>query len=78
MRLTPDPSDGYKKTFVKIVQDYLAHPTGRKQTQLKKLVVDTINNDPEMMSWFNVMFDWFETPHGFHVNFRVKNKPNIS
>jgi len=75
MRKTIDKHHGYKVVFMKIAKDYLQDPTDLKQTKLKKIVVDTLQKDPDLLLWFNAMFTWTNTKHGIDLNYRIN--PNI-
>jgi len=67
---TPDKSIKFKRYFVKLVENYLADPTDKKQAKLKTIVTDAVTVDPALTMWFNAMFKWRNTEDGLHVQFR--------
>ena len=72
MKITPDKHAKFKQIFVKVVYDYKEDPTDKKQAKLAEIVSDSIKRDPELLLWFNAMFDWSNTPFGLDVKFRVE------
>lgn len=71
---TPDPHADFKVFFVKIVEDYIADPTDKKQAKLLQFVTESIKLDSELMLWFNAMFKWRNTKTGLDVTFRTEPK----
>lgn len=66
----PDPHEDFKRIFVKVVDDYVKDPTDKKQAQLLKFVTESIQLDATLLAWFNVMFNWSNTPFGLDVKFK--------
>jgi|TARA_R100001463_G_scaffold95442_1_gene150022 hypothetical protein len=68
----PDKHAEFKRIFVKVVEDYVKDPSDRKQAKLKQFVSESIQRDPELLLWFNVMFKWRNTNFGLDVDFKYK------
>ena len=72
MRKDLDRHHSYKIVFMKIANDYIEEPTPKKSEALAKLVTDTLAKDPDLLVWFNKMFEWSNTPSGVHIDYKVK------
>ena len=69
-----DKHASYKPVFMKIAKDYIEDPTPKKSRKLAELVKDTLAKDPELLTWFNTMFRWENTPNGgVHIDYKVKS-----
>ena len=68
----PDRHEDFKRVFVKVVEDYVRDPSDGKQAKLKQFVSESIQKDPELLLWFNVMFKWRNTLTGLDVDFKYK------
>lgn len=57
---------------MKIAKDYIDKPSDKKSLALKKIVVDTLSKDPELLVWFNTMFVWTNTDNGgIDLNYKI-------
>ena len=74
MRIESDKHEGFKVIFVKLVEEYVADPSDKKQAKLKQLLSDILKKDAELIHWFNAMFIWRNTQFGLEVAFRIKPK----
>jgi hypothetical protein len=72
MKMTKDEHEGYKVVFMAIVADYLDKPTTKKREKLSKIVVETLQKDPHLLTWFNTMFWWENTDEGINLTYRHK------
>jgi hypothetical protein len=70
--MTKDEHEGYKVVFMAIVADYLDKPTTKKREKLSKIVVETLQKDPHLLTWFNTMFWWENTDEGINLTYRHK------
>lgn len=72
MLTSKDQHEGYKRVFMAIVADYLDKPTTKKRAELSKIVVETLQKDPLLLTWFNAMFWWENTDDGINLTYRHK------
>lgn len=72
MKIELDKYSNYKVVFMKIAKDYIDKPSDKKSLALKKIVVDTLSKDPELLVWFNTMFVWTNTDNGgIDLNYKI-------
>lgn len=72
MKIELDKYSNYKVVFMKIAKDYIDEPSNKKSLALKKIVVDTLSKDPELLVWFNTMFVWTNTDNGgIDLNYKI-------
>lgn len=57
---------------MKIAEDYIKHPSPKKQKKLQQVVVETLQKDPVLLTWFNTMFNWQNTEHGVEISYKIK------
>jgi len=72
MRLKQDPNESFKLVFMKVANDYVTHPSPKKQKALGKLVRGVLEKDPDLLCWFNVMFNWRNTEDGVELAYKIK------
>ena len=72
MLISKDEHEGYKRVFMAIVADYLDKPTTKKRAELSKIVAETLQRDPHLLTWFNTMFWWENTDEGINLTYRNK------
>jgi len=71
LKTTTDRHAGYKLVFMKIANDYIKNPSPKKQKKLQTVVVETLQRDPELLTWFNTMFKWSNTEHGVEISYKI-------
>jgi hypothetical protein len=76
LKTTTDKHAGYKLVFMKIANDYInntsAEQRPEKQKKLQSLVLDTLQRDPVLLTWFNTMFKWSNTEHGVDIQYKIQ------
>ncbi len=74
MRMTKDEHADFKRVFMKIADDYVKSPSPKKEKALGKLVKDVLQKDPQLLTWFNTMFNWRNREDGIQLAYAIKPK----